>query len=85
MNKKRKLRNDAAAAMKLRKEDGKFARKCGCINHEIWSDTSLFSVFCIKSSKKFSIPVVAKMKEQLLLPMYCNTLCTACYDNFKDK
>lgn len=82
-SRKRKLRNKKFE--NDRRDDGKFSKRCGCIMHSTWSEQSLFEVFNLKTSKKFSMKIISEMKASMLLPKYGTLICTACYDKYKER
>lgn len=81
---KRKLRKSNVAATRTRDESGTFAAICGCINHDDWSFSEIFEVKRISSRRFFSKKVIRSMRKKHL-PERGNTLCTACYNHFKNR
>ena len=80
---KRKLRSEKSA-QNDRGGDGKFFKKCGCIIHSQWTQNTLFEVFNLKTSKKFSFNVIKEMKAAMYLSEYGTLVCNVCYSKFKE-
>ena len=85
MSKKRKLRNTEHLELKEREDSGQFGHSCGCLMHVEWSEKHLYVVHNIKRSKKFGATLISEMRKNGFLLKQGNFLCTACYNEYKNK
>ena len=67
----------------VRSDNGRFPRICACINHDTWSFDEIYTVELSTSTKRFGQRVVQSMRENHFLPTRSNSLCTACYKEYK--
>ena len=79
---KQKLRSYDHSCTQFRMK-GKFAHVCGCINHDVWSSSSIYRVHDIVKSKLFKVSVITEMREKMLLSARVKLLCTAYYEYFQ--
>ena len=57
---------------------GRVSHQCRCINHDSWSDSSVYSVINIKKSRKVPKGVETFLRKNKILPVRANFICTAC-------
>ena len=62
----------------MRNDSGKVKQICGCISHDDWTYSSLYSVWNISKSKIFGSRIIGKMRRMRHLLPKSNNLCAVC-------